>query len=402
LTWNAPKSEMSQDTIHEDMLYLAGRLPHRGAQTEAEREAALYIKGRLEEHAPDTGFDEFHAIDNYPFLFAAYYAEFFLVALVAIWFPLLSGLYGSVIFVAYLAEFMGYRVLARLLPQFDTQNVVARFLALRPRKLIVVTAHYDSGAASPLSSPILLPLLRPLHLIIVCCMVLIIAACAADALALRTAADYPGTEALRWSATGVLAVAALFVFLASGRGEHIRGAITNASGVAALLQLAEELRKNPVEEADVWLVATGSHASWMSGMRHLLDEHKLDKGRTCILNLEGVGGGQLHYLTAEGMLHRMHAAPALRDAAEKVGPAYDVTPATLRAIPTAAHAPLARGYQAMSIMGLDSEGLPPHWNQPEDRLSEVDEKAIATAAAFTAALIFTLAVQPHEDGAATG
>lgn len=124
---------MAHPKIHEDLMYLAGRLLHRSAQTEAERQAAGYIHKRFEEYTPNVQLDEFHTIENYPYLFAMYYSEFLVVAVLAQWWPLFAALYSLGVFCCYLAEFMGFRVFARMMPQFDSQNVIARFLGLRPR-----------------------------------------------------------------------------------------------------------------------------------------------------------------------------------------------------------------------------------------------------------------------------
>ncbi|MBI3119274.1 MAG: M28 family peptidase [Candidatus Hydrogenedentes bacterium] len=378
---------MAQNQIHDDLMYLAGRLLHRGAQTDAERSAAEFIRQRLSQSTPDVHLDEFSSFANYTFLFASYYSEFLVVSLLAVWWPLVAAAYGLFVFLCYLAEFLGYRVFARMLPQFESQNVVARFLGLRPRMTLLVTAHYDSGNANLLSQPWILPWLRPLHALLVFCMVVVIASSAVEGWSLVMQRQFEAAAHLRWTAAGLLATASLILFYVSSQGEDIRGAIGNASGVAALLQLAERLRTHPLEEADVWLVATGSHEAWMSGMRHLLVANKLEKKHCQILNLEGVGAGGLRYITAEGMLIATPAGSTLRRAAEAVAGEYGAAPALLRAVPTAAHVPLARGYRSMTIMGLDDEGLPPHWNQPSDRVTEVDEDSIARAAAFSDAIL---------------
>ncbi len=378
---------MHVEQIREDLMYLAGRLLHRGAQTEDERHAAEFIRKRLSEYTSDVEMDPFHTIENYPYLFASYYSEFFVVGVLAIWWPWVALVYGSCAFLAYLAEFMGYRVFSRLPPQFESQNVIARFLAPRPKHLFVVTAHYDSGCASPLTHPDILPKLRILHLGVVACMVVVLCTCATDGLGQLENISYPLTAYLRWTAVGLLMCAAFAMFYASTQGEDIRGANVNASGVAALLRLGAQLEKDPLETADVWLVATGSHEAWMSGMRHFLTTQKLDKRSTHLLNVEGIGAGRLHHLRGEGVMHFMRSGKALVSAATATGHAYGAVSGVLRAIPSAAHVPLARGYNAMTIMGLDRRGLPLHWNAVSDRMAEVNEENIARGADLSEAVL---------------
>jgi hypothetical protein len=50
-----------------------------------------------------------------------------------------------------------------------------------------------------------------------------------------------------------------------------------------------------------------------------------------------------------------------------------------------------RGMKAMTLMGLDRDGLPPHWNQPTDRISEVDETGVAETIEFSELLLRALA-----------
>lgn len=386
---------MPHERIHEDMRYLAGQLLHRGALTEQERLAAVYIRDRFRAYTPDVELDEFKAIENPFYLFASYYAEFLIVAIIAVWWPRAALCYGACVFLAYLAEFMGFQLFSRLMPHFQSQNVIARFLAAEPRRLFIVTAHYDSGRASPLSRPAVTQWLRPLHLAVIVSMVAVLATCAAQALGLFAGEQAPLHLAVRWGAIGFLLSAAAALFHTSMSGEEIRGANCNASGVAALLRLAERYAAEPPMTADIWLVATGGHESWMAGMRHLLTTHSLDKKHTFLLNIEGVGTGTLHYLTAEGMLHVSPSARPLVEAAEAVDGPFGAYPGRLRAVPSAAHMALARGYQAMTVMGLDETGLPAHWNWLTDVLTEVDDEAIANAADFCEALLRRLEHDLH-------
>jgi hypothetical protein len=300
---------------------------------------------------------------------------------------LFAAVYGFAAFAAYLAEYFGYPVFSRLLPRYETQNVFARLLAPKPRHTFIITAHYDSGFASPLSAPGVLPWLRPAHFLVLACMVLVIATCGIDGYNSLYGIESALTGNLRWLAVGLLVSAAAFLFYVSTQEEDIRGANHNASGVAAMLLLAERLAKNPLEHADVWIAATGCHECWMAGMQHLLRAHKPDPAHTYLLNLEGVGAGNLHYLTAEGMLSLAPASKPMLRAAEAVAPQHNATPARLRAIPSAAHFPLHHGYPALTLMGLDQQNLPIDWNSIEDRVTTVDESQVLRATNLAEALL---------------
>lgn len=378
---------MDLSRIHQDLMMLAGELPHRGAQSHQERRAAEFLLSRFKEYTPDVEMDDFNAIDSPNYFFAACYTEFLIVSVLAIWWPSFAAGYGAMVFMLYLAELMGYQVLSRFMPQYPSQNVVARFLSPRPERLLVVFAHYDSGAATPLTDRAALRWWRPVHLLLLLCMVIVVATCLSGAFPLDSGEAHPFLLYLRWSAAGVLACAAALLFLAATQNEDIRGANENASGTAALLRVADALSKQPMEHCDVWVAALGCNESWMSGARHLIATQGFDRANTCFINLEAVGAGKLHYLKSEGFVNQFRADRRLAAAAEKHAEAHGITPGVFRALPTAAHPAHARGYAAMSVMGLDEDGLPVNWNSIEDRVTAVEESHIAAAADFTTAIL---------------
>jgi len=383
--------ESAKREIHDDLMYLAGKLPHRSAQTVNERRAAEYIRNRLRSYTEHAELQEFHAIENYRVLFASYYFEFVIAGFLALWWPLAGAAYGAYAFVCYLAEFMGFRVWSRMLPEYETQNVVARFLGTAPRISLVVTAHYDSGSTSPLTEPHILPKLRPMHHLVLLAMVLVIATSLGEGLSGPEAYVAVHGPWIRWTALAFLIGAGSMLFLSASQGEDIRGANNNASGVSALLQVGAALAREPLPHADVILVATGSHEAWMSGIRHFLQTHKLNRATTCFVNLESVGAGKLHFIDKEGMLHRNRLRPPLREAVAAVASASGTPCATLDGIPTASHILHARGYHAVTLMGLSVEGTPAPWNSVEDRFTVVDEESIAEAAQLCSDLLHHLA-----------
>ncbi|MDQ1256674.1 MAG: family peptidase, partial [Candidatus Hydrogenedentes bacterium] len=353
---------MSEAGIQRDLRFLASELPHRGANTDSERAAADYIQKRFHEYTPDASLDDFYSIESYYHLFASYYAEFAIVAVVAFWSPLVALVYGAVVLLAYLFEFLGYHTFSLLLPQYETQNVMAQFLATDPKQVFVVSAHYDSPRDGMFTHPHFVPWLRTAHLAITACMALVVISCATETVGIFDGFSIPVDLVARWTAVGVLLSAAFVFFYSAMNCDYVRGANGNASGVAALINLAERLAENPIEQADVCLLATGSKDSWMNGIRHFIKGHTLDRDYTYFLNIENVGAGELHYTVEEGMLQTMPSAPELVRAAEAAAGKHGAKPCGLRTVPTDAQIPLARGFRAMSIVALDAEGVPRDWH----------------------------------------
>lgn len=378
---------MSIDGIRKDMDYLAGHLPHRGANTEEELRAATYLKGRFAEYTPNVSLDEFAAIESHGVLFASYYLEFLVVALLALWRPPVAFGYGLVVFLSYLAEFTGYRVMSRLMPHYETQNVVARLMGLRPKRLLVVTAHYDSGKASALSEPSVVRWLRLAHFFVVISMVLVLATCISQSMGVFSGFEFPVDVAVRWVALAYLIFAAGTLFFSDVSGEFVRGAINNASGTSVLLRLAERFTAEPLEEADIMFVATGSKGSWMSGMSHFVKTHELDRATTYFLNLDHVGAGDLRYVTGEGMLHFFRSSKEMIGCAERVAGEYGATALKVRGMPTDGLIPLTRGYKALTICATGPRGEFLHWNTLSDKLSNVDFDVVERGAGLAESIL---------------
>ena len=80
--------------------------------------------------------------------------------------------------------------------------------------------------------------------------------------------DATWLSAIQAIPTIVLIVAA-FLLIDIALSEIVPGAYDNASGVAAVLSAADELRADPPANLDVWIVLTGSEESFCEGMPRL-------------------------------------------------------------------------------------------------------------------------------------
>ncbi|MCC6795220.1 MAG: M28 family peptidase [Candidatus Hydrogenedentes bacterium] len=373
---------MGMAEMRRDIEYLAGNLTHRGASTESERAAAEYIRDRFTVHTANTEIDDFFAIESPWLLFSSYYAEYLIVALLAFWQPWFAFGYGAIVSILYLLEFSGYRVLALILPQYETQNVVARILGDRPKKLFVITAHYDTPKFSAVTSPQFQPWLRTLHIIVLACMFAVLASCAAEALGIVGMEGYRYDLVLRWCAVTALLCFAVALFTCEYSGEFTRGASDNASGVAVLLDLAQRFTHDRIDGADVWLVATGSKETWLSGMRRFLNTHTIDKTNTYFLNIDQVGSGELRYITAEGLLQSLNADPELLGIAAREAVRHQASALTWRGLPSDAFLAMARGFRALSITAIDEKTY-----DDSDRAGGIDYSTVTAAASYAEGII---------------
>jgi hypothetical protein len=83
----------------------------------------------------------------------------------------------------------------------------------------------------------------------------------------------------------------------------VPGANDNASGIATVLSLAEELGRRPPESLDVSVLLIGGGECLMEGTRGFLQAHRgeLNRASTYFVNLEAVGRGGVRYVTGEGL-----------------------------------------------------------------------------------------------------
>ena len=59
-------------------------------------------------------------------------------------------------------------------------------------------------------------------------------------------------------------------------GHYVQGAADNASGVAALLSVAERLMKEPPKSFEAWFLATGCEEVNLMGMTAFLRAHQFE------------------------------------------------------------------------------------------------------------------------------
>ena len=102
-----------------------------------------------------------------------------------------------------------------------------------------------------------------------------------------------GPRGLRLPARAVLALGTV-LSLEVYRGATVPGASDNATGVAAVIELARRLAADPLARTEVRVVLTGCEEPGMGGMAAWMREHgrRLDPATTLVLGLDTLGGGR--------------------------------------------------------------------------------------------------------------
>lgn len=216
----------------------------------------------------------------------------------------------------------------------------------------------------------------------------VLQAIAGGVAAVRGPGAVPGLRAGTWWGT----VAAALAAYQDGRGPHTPGANDNASGVAALLAVAERLAAAPLQHTEVWFVFVGAGETGAAGVHALLDSFGRDLTTAQFLNVTRVGSGRLvladrytgrAYLT--GYLPSPRAL-AVAEAARTTQPVLGVERGTL-ADADAVATLTRRGYHGATLTGYDPRTrVPTGWHAPDDIPGRVDVDCVERAVHFIAAV----------------
>ena len=343
-----------EQLIADDVAALAAL--QRGSAGPGEREAAEFIAGRLR----DLGVGDV-AIERYrwPRTYAWTHLLHALAGLGPRWLSMLAA-------VSYELESSGrFQWLPRLLPKGEGATVVARIKRPSARRTVVLVAHLDAQRAGLMWSKQLIE---------------------ADAKGrLKRRAMSPASLplllglGLRIRAVALLSALAM---LDSARRRPVPGANDNASGVAAVLEVARRLAEDPVEDADVLLVFPGAEEAGMGGMRAFLDAHDLDPQTTFVIGLDTVGSGEPILAKAEGALLGRYREEDLARV-ERAADAHGIERPERWRIGAWTDPILARhrGIPAVSILSVDpATGMYTRYHRADDLPEHVDVTSVERCA----------------------
>ncbi len=146
--------------------------------------------------------------------------------------------------------------------------------------------------------------------------------------------------------------------------------------------VSQELRKihqfrNPDFDTEIWFVALGSELANCGGMRAFLAEHEQDLRGSIIINIQGMGEGELGFVEKEGIFKQVSASSRMKRYVKKASQAAGVNArsVSLNWQESASSTALRQGFQAMSIVGMDGS-KPAKYAQGDDVLENIDEEVL--------------------------
>ena len=235
----------------DHVAYLSQEIGPRPAGTEEEQQAALYITEQLQKEANlSTSIEDFNSAGDAELPALICSGASVLATLLSLVVPSLGIVWFVVALIAaglFIAELLDKPILSRVLSRGVSQNIVAQYNPgsegetgkTRKRKVIIVT-HYDSGKVQPeLNAGIvgLYGIVRRVSLGGMAALPFLIL--------IKTAAQNSGAISGLFSILAVVAMIVSAVPLVVGAlhmaGSYNEGANSNASGVAALLEVARRV-----------------------------------------------------------------------------------------------------------------------------------------------------------------
>lgn len=166
------------------------------------------------------------------------------------------------------------------------------------------------------------------------------------------------------------------------------GAETVSQTVSRIREQVMSVTDRDLREKEIWFVATGAEEVGTVGMQAFLKEHASELNGALIVNLDNIGAGSLHWVTAEGMLIRRRSDRRLQSLVRRVSRrlSIDIAPTVFRGLSTDASTALARGYSALTIIGLDG-AVPANWHWNSDVVEHVEEANVRDVVTLVAEMI---------------
>ncbi|SOD82887.1 M28 family metallopeptidase [Spirosoma fluviale] len=381
-----PQGRPSVQTILEELT----AFPHRGAATANEGKAAELLQGYLSDMGAVVRKEPFDTPKTYATI--VYWLTGGLLTGLAL-IPVTGvaiGLVWYFIWLGWLYFNWRYSFITRFPVQHTAYNVIGRWPAAgATARKIILMAHYDTAPISRLYSPkkqagFRLSLIVSLWLMLLAGVTSLLEVAGIG----RSYISY-----LRYALMAYFVVQAIMSTLGYWLKGYSNGASDNATGVAAALATADQLRQANLPDMSIEVVLTSAEEVGMIGAYQYVEAHrkKWNRSQTIAINFDTLGAGKLTVVEQTGTaeLIRYDNAPtriarqllkteAFRDRAQ-VGEwhtaDFDSVWFVRNKIPV------------LALCALDESGQMPRIHQPSDTLINVDLTPVYTAIELAEAVV---------------
>ena len=377
-------------------------LGHRGSATEEERKGADMISAYMEEIGlEDVTRQQFRHQQAFAWRYLAHWGTMLLSIIVSFFSPWAAFFIGVVVLISFYGEMSTrFDLLVHLAPASVSRNVIGKIPRPGAGKRIILSAHHDTQKPSFLFIPPLKrlmgarkrhrryvettgnPYTLPFGAMVLLTVVFFVRAYGGRGVSLNI---------LELIGAVIMAGAVGLMIQWGGNKRFVPGAVDNAAGVAVILDLAERFRAEPLENTELWIVATGCEESGLGGIRHFLRKHgkSFDVDNTFFINVDGVGFGEIRYLVAENSLIHIAYDPELMGVAALLAHReefLEVKPLKIGLISDAIAA-AARGFRAITITSFSTERFARMYHQMADSPENVDYSSVEKGRDFVGEMV---------------
>ena len=359
--------------LKDHIEFLTNKVGVRPPASQAERNASVYIENQFKEHGLETGALVYPALRNYSWYYALAYLIYPLAVMI---YPSRPWLAAALTFLATLLWRLDLYLWPGIVRTFAGAKKSQAILGRKPayeesRQIIFITAGYDSRKSYALGPRISQYYYR---LILTGDILRSVQLFALTGGAIFTIFAMTRWSRILWCITwpGSLLLT-MMMALELHRwlsGLWLSTVNDNDSSIAVLIGLAEELQQHPCQHCDVILAALGSDRDANLGMHKLLSliEKEL-RSTTDVINLEAVGGGKLRILGREGISRPIPATDDLIDLGYMIAKGLNMEFQETEQSVLRTSGAIARslGFRSVSLMGIDSDGLPCNFRETTKR-----------------------------------
>jgi len=370
------------------------RFKGRGAGSDAERRAALWLADELATSGRDVAVETFWCRPNWALAQAWHAALAMVGSLVMVASPRLGGglLVAALVFIVFDA-FLGVSPGRRLTPERASQNVVARpgEGPQHPIRLILA-ANYDAARTGIVQRDAIRRPIARLRRVVGPASPgwigwLAVAVAWLEVMAVLRVGGHHG-EAISIAqlppTIGVILALAALLELASSPWSPSAG--DNGSGVGVALDLARALGAAPPRNVDIHLVLTGAADGGGIGLRRFLRAHRTQytPATTVVIAVAACSAGSPRWWRSDGSLLPLRYARRLVNLAGELAGQESYLGALPHDGRGQTHAFVARLARIPSIVigCLDDDGLAPRSHRSDDRSAAIDQSALDAAVQF--------------------
>ena len=386
------QNRLQADRLMEHLKVLCNQIGPRPATSRAERRAAEYVRQVLETLGVDDVRDQFFTSpDSAGWALAPWWLLGAVAALLGGRTGRLAGGVGLLLAAKGLRDTLLQRPspVAGLMAQGASQNVIARLAPSgEVKQRVFLVAHLDSGKQR-FALPVPVPgLTRPLYTA-----ALALLGTAGVGMLAGGLVGQKRRGGLQQLAAGVSLLGAALT-IADEAQPYVEGANDNASSVATLLDLAARLKAEPLAHTEVVLLFTGCAEAGAVGMTDFLDKDAPPRHNSTFINLEMVGAGRLGYAMQSGASAFSSTRPSpqitvLAASIARDNPALRANGVNLPLVDELAPI-VARGYEAITIVGYDDHGEPAHWHRASDMLAGIEADTLVRASQYVTHILQAL------------